>query len=141
MTFSKSKKIGDFAERETIKNLKEHGLTVKKSDCLSVDIVGHNITFEVKYDIMSKVTKNLAFEVFNTKLKKKSGLAATKASYWVHFLNEPWFITVQNLKILLIKYAELTKLVHGGDDNSFMVLIPIYFIRFFADAKEFSSKK
>lgn len=41
---------------------------------------------EVKCDLKSKLTHNLFFEVYNPYRKEQSGLTATKAHLWVHYI-------------------------------------------------------
>lgn len=81
-------------------------------------------TVECKYDEMSRLTKNIAVEFQHN--GKWSGIASTKADYWVHmFYDENW-------KWLAIPVKELQQLCkakgskkYGGDYNTTaMFLIP-----------------
>lgn len=80
-------------------------------------------TLEVKHDIMSDVTGNIAIELnkkINNKIEK-SGLSATNADYQVYKIRNKFYsISTADLKILLRKLKDNNALpiVSGGDGGS-----------------------
>lgn len=85
-----------------------------------------NKTIEVKRDIMSAKTGNLAIEVFK-KNGQPSGIMASEATYWVIYTDgEIYFLDKNKLK----QYATATennfRIVMGGDNKATqMVLLPV----------------
>src|SRR6185312_15193469 len=93
---------------------------------LSIEPLG--VTLEVKYDDKSHFTGNLAFELYNTKSNKFSGVLGTRATFWVHVLPDKsvWLShseTLRNIldKVVLAWYDGF--ITFGGDDNSLMLII------------------
>jgi len=80
-------------------------------------------TFEVKQDFKGDHTNNLAFE-FECK-GKPSGLAVTKADYWIHCRRDTVYIFCTSvLKEYLKANWKYFRVVYGGDDMaSKMVLV------------------
>lgn len=88
-------------------------------------------TIEVKNDILSQKTSNVAVEVFSR--GKKSGISSSEADYFVYFVRES-----DNTKVFIIRRISLLELIKtsrfrevlGGDKDKFgipttkMVLIP-----------------
>lgn len=81
-------------------------------------------TIEVKYDLYSAKSGNLAFEYFNPKQEKPSGILATKADYWCHVLpSKVILITPTELLKRFTKEVKPKKIVTcGGDKNSSMLI-------------------
>jgi hypothetical protein len=87
--------------------------------------------FEVKCDKEARNTNNFYFEIRNTKQNCPSGLAATKANTWIHFV-PPSRLFYGPVKGMLDKLKELreagiawTNQTPGGDDNSQAIIVPI----------------
>ena len=51
----------------------------------------HSFTTEVKYDIRSLQTGNIAIEIYNPKTETDSGLNITEANIWCHISNHMYF--------------------------------------------------
>lgn len=118
----------DRAGFEVVKNLgkfnklSDFDLTINK-----FDEDGHflfDATLEVKYDIYSAKSGNIAIEYFNSKSNKPSGLTATKADFWVHVTPNQgiWIVKVDKLKKYLDKTPPFRKISSGGDGNADMFL-------------------
>ena len=80
-------------------------------------------TIEVKKDDMSAKTKNLAFEYYNSKSKKPSGIDVTKADIWVHLTPQngeiqAYAIHVNKLRCYISTVTPFKHIKSGGDDNS-----------------------
>lgn len=131
----KSLQLGNIAEQLLIKKLSEHGITAEKNEDvskrsffdISADIAGHNVTFEVKYDLMATKTGNVAIEFYNSKSNKPSGIGITEAHYWVHVLkvdNEDviFICRVEDLKEF-IKNTKPKRIVYGGGDKNADILL------------------
>lgn len=84
----------------------------------------NGIKFEVKYDLYSARSGNIAIEFFNPKIGKQSGIGATQAHFWIHVLpdNSVWLASVKNLKKFVSETKPLKTIAAGGDDNSSMHL-------------------
>jgi hypothetical protein len=128
------KAIGDCAEDELIELLKSIGLTVEKNTdktkFYDYDVCACHendwISFEVKNDVMSGKTGNLAIEYWNSKKNAPSGVMATKASYWVHKFNgKLHYCLVADLKNFLDKTPPKRIIKSGGDDNADLFLYTI----------------
>ena len=81
---------------------------------------------EVKRDKWICKSGNIAVE-FKSR-NKPSGLATSEAHYWVYWLSEKHFITIEKneLKILCRKYLGTKRDVLGGDNNTSKgILLPI----------------
>jgi hypothetical protein len=74
---------------------------------------------EVKYDYYFTKSGNIAIEVYNTKQKKKSGLAITKADFWIHILDKE-NIYITNVCILkdFCRRNKPLKIIDGAGDNN-----------------------
>lgn len=128
MSFKKSQSIGNIAEELLKKTLESYGYKIsinndynKRYD-YDLKIENSNITFEVKYDLYSSKSGNLAFEFFNSKKMTDSGINLTKAKYWVHVINENnipviYICNTEKLKNF-IKIKEPKRIVFSGGDNN-----------------------
>lgn len=120
--------LGSLAEQKVIKILTDSGVECCKNNDKTTrsfwDIeTKEGLKFEVKYDLYSSRSGNIAIEFFNPKSQKPSGLGCTQADFWAHVLpgDECWICRVAELK----KFCEETKplkVVTGGDDNSSMYI-------------------
>lgn len=146
MGFISDKSKGDFAEKLVASYFSSFGWnvrintdrkipydieitpTIKTSLGLAHDMFVSKFTAEIKYDIMSQKTGNLAFEVLNTKSGKDSGINATEATVVIYVLPDKtmWIILAQSLRNFM-GHTTL-RMVSGGDDNSYMALCPKEFV-------------
>lgn len=87
-------------------------------------------TIEVKNDVRSQITGNVAVEIFSR--GKKSGIFSSEADYFIYFVRDSdtkIFITRRTKLLELVKTCEFRR-VFGGDVDDFgrptteMVLIP-----------------
>lgn len=130
MSIRKSFSLGDKAEAECWDWLESLGFEVEKVPQeirydydLKATKNKLSVTFEVKNDIKSAVTGNIAIEYFNSKKKEPSGISSTKADYWVHrFENKLWVIKTETLKNFIKKQTPKRIIIGGGDDNADLML-------------------
>jgi len=81
---------------------------------------------EVKRDFRAIETGNIFVEYQSR--NKPSGLTTSEAHYWVYWLSEKHFITIEKneLKILCRKYLGTNRDVLGGDNNTSKgILLPL----------------
>lgn len=89
-------------------------------------LIKPDITVEIKNDIYSKRSGNVAIEYFNSKSKKPSGIAATKAQFWCHIISEiPYICTVDSLKNFIATEKPKRTLTNVGDGNADILLFSI----------------
>lgn len=79
------------------------------------------VTFEVKNDSMSHLTKNVCFEFNNSKSNTDSGINATLADYWVHKIcGVLYIIKTDDLKQFIKSTpSKLTKFGCGDNNSDF----------------------
>ena len=123
--FAHSLQVGSVGEDLAIKAFANIGRKCVLGDGKKHDLIldGQYIV-EVKYDIMSKKTGNIAIEYWNSKKNEPSGISATLAKYWVHIA----FDKIGNTIIFVVKVDELKDFIKntkpkkiikaGGDDNA-----------------------
>lgn len=130
----KSMSIGKQAELELITFLESLGFNAKLNDNYSLryeyDIIAEKnsniVTFEVKYDVMSAKTNNIAIEYHNSKSNKPSGLLATKAKWWVHKIHDSVQICdVQTLKDFTRTETPVKMIEFGGDKNASLLIYEV----------------
>ena len=82
---------------------------------------------EVKNDLYATRSGNVAFEIYNPKSCKPSGISITKSDFWVHILNtkDVYICKTDTLKAFINKVKPLRVVTVGGDGNSSMVLYTI----------------
>jgi hypothetical protein len=94
-------------------------------------------TLEVKYDMMSRFTGNIAIEYRNSKKDAPSGIEVTKANYWVIITptkegNLIYASPVDSLKTFIENTAPWKVIQAGGDGNADMylykkdVILPVF---------------
>lgn len=91
-----------------------------------VKILNPNKTIEVKNDVFSKKSGNIAIEYNNCRAKRPSGLMVTKADIWCHIINDvPYVIKTEKLKefVATNKPKRIVKL--AGDGNADIYLYSI----------------
>ena len=143
MTFKDDILKGEAGENILGSLLEKCGFAVTKSRGkndswdLKASLNGKDWYFEVKYDLYSLKSQNIAIEFHNSKTNKPSGISATKSDFWVHI------IPSKPVKILVCPTDKLLKLVKdavagchtdisplrivygGGDKNSDMILFQL----------------
>jgi hypothetical protein len=139
-------KVGDEAELEVMDFLRSLGFYPYKNDNpktrllydIAADHECRTITFEVKHDVMSAKTGNVALEYFNSKKGTPSGITATTADWWVHKIcGELWIIKTSDL-LNFTKTEKPCKMISaGGDKNADLMIYAID--RFTSNARLLSS--
>lgn len=124
--------IGSIGEQLLIKILTANAMNpVKNVDKaqlkyfdVKADLKGRELLFEVKYDLYSARSGNVAIEFYNPKSCINSGITATKADFWVHTFpgEEIWLAKTSNLIAFCAKAKPVKIITAGGDDNSSMYL-------------------
>lgn len=125
--FGASRAIGNKGENLLMGLLEEIGIKASFNDRKETrqfwDIQTENgIKFEVKYDLYSARSGNIAIEFFNPKKAQPSGLTATQANFWIHVLPDTsiWCCAVEDLKVFVSNNKPVKTIAAGGDDNSSM---------------------
>lgn len=92
-------------------------------------------TIEVKNDIYAYISGNIAIEVFNPRIRRKSGLMITKADLWIQIIDQGVYITDVSLLKTFVLYNKPIKVIkRGGDNNATLHLyamkhiLPVVFI-------------
>jgi hypothetical protein len=124
--FLSSMDEGNKGEQIVIAILNKNGHKCEKIDGrLYYDLVMNDTDLiEVKYDIMSKKTGNIAIEYWNCKSNTPSGITATSAKYWVHIaFSKDGTMSVYMAEVdILKKWIQNTPpkktIKAGGDDNA-----------------------
>lgn len=147
--FVKSKREGDVAEKfllEMLEKQKENGVLScavnnDKDTKYDFDVFASTArgltTFEVKYDIYSERSGNIAIEFWNSKKNAPSGINVTKADYWVHILPNngkmnAYITTVKTLKDFIKSTPACRTIFDGGDKNANIylyksqIILPIF---------------
>lgn len=84
---------------------------------------GKEYLMEVKEDLMSSKTGNVAIEYFSR--GKPSGILSSKASLWCYIINDIVYFTTKTKILGLIENKKYSKCVEGGDrKTSLLYLIP-----------------
>jgi hypothetical protein len=93
---------------------------------VALDGIGeHTIFYEIKYDLMSSKTGNLALEFFNPKSGKPSGIMITSSDFWIFCFNEPieaWLCGVNALKAYIDANKPKRIVDVAGDKNASLML-------------------
>lgn len=138
MSIVKSFRVGDSGEIHVVNIFSAMGIkAVKNLDSntradydLDCELDGIKFTCEVKNDIMAEKTGNVAFEYFNSKSNKPSGIYGTKADIWIHLLTDDEHIIVCLAPVKTVrKYvkdnAAYRNLKSVGDDNADILLYKV----------------
>lgn len=138
MSILKSFETGDRGEKKVISVLSSIGISATKNTDkdtradydLEFEYEGKRITAEVKYDVMSEKTGNVAFEFFNSKSNKPSGIYGTKANLWFHLLPDG-----DNVVVCVCKTKKVRDFCHNepplrilksvGDNNADIMLYKV----------------
>lgn len=130
----KQKTVGDFAEDFVVGIFEKHNIemfynketTRKKLAQWDLKFLQNqkDVLVEVKFDMKSSYTGNLAIEFFNTKQGIPSGISSTKSDLWAIVLKKPMSCWITKTSVLrkYIEQNEPFRIVDGGDDNSAMKL-------------------
>ena len=85
--------------------------------------IDKQFSIEVKNDIMSVATGNIAIEVSNPRSGKDSGINVTKSDLWVHIVgNEIWCCKSDVLKHFVSKNKPFKIVKYAGDGNATIYL-------------------
>lgn len=126
-SFKTSLKEGNLGQKYFTDILDSLSIKWESSNDIHYDIIIINpivITVEIKNDLFSAKSGNIAIEFWNSKQNKPSGINATTATYWVHVLsqNEIWVIKTLDLKKICLTLKPLRTIKSGGNNNSNMYL-------------------
>jgi hypothetical protein len=83
------------------------------------------VFFEVKFDLMSSSTGNLAIEFWNPKSNKESGILITRSDFWIFAFNNPielWICEVSFLKEYMNENKAKRIVNVAGDRNASLAL-------------------
>lgn len=127
----KDLKKGQEAENELIEHLRSIGLDATLNEDFSLryeyDVIARKnditITFEVKNDVMSDKTGNVALEFFNSKKKEPSGLFRTTATYWVHKFNGSLYLSPVKTLLQFTSAVKPKRIVYSGGDNNADIML------------------
>ncbi len=134
MGMVKSLHIGKKAEVSLMQKLEDCGWSCEKSEGKESkwDVKAknpHNIPllFEVKYDIKSQITGNLAIEYYNPKSKVLSGISITSSDIWCFAINcdeilELWLCSIIDLKDYIGRNKPFKTVEVAGDNNASLYL-------------------
>ncbi len=131
MGFKKDLSLGKKAEMIVQQLFNKHKvLQCTKSTTKDYDLdLGHqlnNFKVEIKFDLMSQRTGNIAIEYWNSKSNKPSGILATNSDFYVFVLpdGEEYSVWLTKTKTLVDYFTHNSGIrdVHGGDNNSHMRL-------------------
>tara|TARA_R110000744_G_scaffold174750_3_gene293506 strand:+ start:172 stop:690 length:519 start_codon:yes stop_codon:yes gene_type:complete len=140
MAFEQDKKTGDVGEDVSLAMFRNADIYCEKNDDMSTryefDLDCDTFKCEVKTDMMSIKTGNLAIEVENCGYGTPSGLAATKSEVWVEVLptssasidpNSPdtyeiWIADTEELKSYMRANKPDKKFTGAGDGNALIWL-------------------
>tara|TARA_Y100000593_G_C4313310_1_gene339487 strand:+ start:743 stop:1240 length:498 start_codon:yes stop_codon:yes gene_type:complete len=85
--------------------------------------IDKQFSIEVKNDIMSVATGNVAIEVSNPRSGKDSGISVTKSDLWVHIVGkEIWCCRSSELKSFVAKNEPFKIVKYAGDGNATIYL-------------------
>ncbi len=131
--FTEDLKKGEQVEDLFIEALKKRfparsvfkGRVGEKSFDICVEFPNYRVLYEVKADFLSVKTGNIALEY--TYKGQKSGIAVTKANYWVQLVGQKFYVfDVNLLRNELRANWSYYKKVRGGDNqDSCLVLLPL----------------
>ena len=131
MSFKKSKGVGRKGERKVFDLLNSLGFECefdtdhkKNKWDLVFEYGSEKVTIEVKNDLMSCLTGNIAIEVHNPKKNVASGLMCTDATLWIHIVpNRAIYIArVDKLKDFVKSSPFMKFFSAGGDQNADLIL-------------------
>ena len=133
MRFSQALAVGREAEQHFCRLLAKEGVESWTSQDGSYDVgavvQGRTLLFEVKYDLKSAHTGNLAIEHWNSKSNKPSGLSHTKSDYWVTVLPSPTSVYIaktQDLRQYCQSTPPVRKVQRAGDSNASIWCYPMH---------------
>ncbi len=120
--FLKSLNIGNIGEEKFIELMVKNNINCTKGDGRSADVIlGCGRIVEIKYDLFSARSGNIALEFFNSKLSKPSGITSTKSDFWVFVLpcNSVFISKTGKLREFFDSGVSKLRDVFGaGDDNA-----------------------
>ena len=130
--FDKDIKDGREAENQAIEiiskkyNLAKEDIVICDTKEYDFKVISRNETYEVKNDLMAEKTGNIAIE-YNCR-GKDSGIATTKANYWIYkFAGLFFLLKTEKIREELFKKNNYSREVTGGDvgSNTKMFLVKV----------------
>lgn len=128
------KHIGDKGEVIVSEFFNKNGIDCKKNEDKNTrydyDLLckfnDTDFTCEVKYDLMSLKTGNIAIEIWNTKSNMPSGITATKANLWIIVIPQDkvniFAIKTETLKKYIEDNKPFKTVNFGGDKNAKLLI-------------------
>lgn len=122
---------GENAEFYVMMFLRSHDIICEKNNNFKLrydydllcKLYDKEFTIEVKNDIKSSQTDNLAIEVHNTRKGSPSGLTATKADLWFYvMISEVWITRTTDLRAYTHKNKPKRIIDRAGDCNAKILL-------------------
>jgi hypothetical protein len=132
MSIKKDLKDGDIGEKIVSKifekakywAIKNNDTDIRQDYDLLIGSLTQKFTIEVKYDIYSEKSGNIAIEYHNSRQNKPSGIMATKADFWVQVTPNQgsWITTVAKLKQYIKDNKPFRTITDAGDGNANLFL-------------------
>jgi len=145
-SFVKDLKTGGKAETLIMNRFNEIEIKCVKSEDKKYDLILEEInkTIEVKYDVMSQVTGNIAVEYYNCKKDTPSGLSATECDLWSIVIpsGELYIIKTKELKKYFDENKGIKDVSFAGDKNAVIRLYPVSILKeIFINLKDMSKEE
>ena len=134
MSIKKDLVLGSIGQDMVKKVLEKHGFIVKTKigKFTEYDLeVSHQFlgtkTIEVKYEAYAVRSKKFAFEYWNPKLEKPSGILATESDVWCHVYPNVGIFSIKTtaLKTLIHEVRPLKIIERWVDKNSSMMIYTV----------------
>lgn len=117
-----------FSNYECIENESNNRSELSFYD-LTIQYMGRPLTLEVKFDKYATKSGNVAFEYWNPRTKKASGVMISAADIWVQALDEGiYVIKLSRLKELLNTIKPIRFVERAGDGNASIMLYKVEFL-------------
>jgi len=85
-----------------------------------------DFSIEVKYDVYSKKSGNIAIEYGNPLSGKHTGINVTKADLWIHIVSDIVYITsTKLLRGYVDEYSPIRTIKNAGDGNASIYLYKV----------------
>jgi Holliday junction resolvase-like predicted endonuclease len=137
MAFAKDRAIGQIGEDAAISVFNKLGIHVDKNTnknrlshydliCTAPYLYTTTFMVEVKNDVYSVISGNIAIEIGRAYGNQKSGLTITKANLWMHIVGQDIYITSISKLQQYIKQNKPKRIIESaGDGNAQIMLFEI----------------
>ncbi len=129
--FIKDLEIGGKGEQVFVDLLLKNNIECKRGDGRKADVIlWDGRIVEIKLDLMSAKTNNIAVEFFNSKKVEPSGITSTTSNFWVFVLpcGQIWITQTSKLRVFIEANKPLRIVFGAGDDNADLKLYKKDFI-------------